>query len=314
MNKTLSICLLLVLATPVIGKAQQRYMHLPGGQLSFYDNQSDSSKATIHIDATQPGNVWQIGDPHKTLFNASYINNCQVLITDTTSTYPSKNISSFTIGLIWFNAHPGAALVQIGMQITHKYDMDSLSDGGKIEYKCRSSYPNWTNAKYLFVGGVKPNFYAFPDSVKALASPGFSGRMLSWQSLQLAFPYIQVGDTAFFRFTFASDSIDNHREGWMIGNLFFNGMYEGIKEYRNDQALELSPNPANSFIQINIKLPYSGALHCVLTDVCGRNVFTQDLRGENPQIDCSSLPPGLYTLVLSTNEFITNKKIIITHE
>ena len=131
-----------------------------------------SFEAGVHgiIIEPQPNNLWQVGSPSKTFFNAAHsIPNA--IVTDTLNPYPSQNISSFTFYVL--PAGPNT------LSFWHKYDTDSGHAGGFIEDSV-PGYP-WTNIVVDTVLTHQFNFYTysinFYDSTQQITGniPAFTG-------------------------------------------------------------------------------------------------------------------------------------------
>ena len=54
------------------------------------------------IDTSVAGNIWQIGKPHKTIFDSAY-SRPDAIVTDTIHDYPANNLSTFAIKI--FDPH-----------------------------------------------------------------------------------------------------------------------------------------------------------------------------------------------------------------
>jgi len=82
----------------------------------------------IEIGST-PDNIWEIGEPNK-LFLDSAFSFPKAIITDTNDFYPTSNNSFFDLyignyNIDWFPD-------DIFIEIKHKFDTDTLKDGGYI--------------------------------------------------------------------------------------------------------------------------------------------------------------------------------------
>jgi hypothetical protein len=86
-------------------------------------------------------NIWQVGSPQKSFFNASYQNETPIL-TDTINTYPIHINNYFQITFPIFDSLYG----EVNLSFYHKYDTDSLIDGGIIELSYDGGI-SWINIK-----------------------------------------------------------------------------------------------------------------------------------------------------------------------
>lgn len=74
---------------------------------------------------------------------------------------------------------------------------------------------------------------------------------------------------------------------------------------------DISPNPANKFININIKNFYS-PLICLITDVFGRTIQTLEINNDIETIDVSTCSKGVYFVhLISKNGIKREAKLII---
>ena len=168
----------------------------------------------VYIDTSIIGNTWQIGRPQKTIFNNPF-NGQRAILTDTINFYPNNNLSEFIIKTPTYMSNWGG----IEFYFRHKFDTDTLVDGGTIEV----SYDgiNWENiltSQALF--GFPTNSFSLNDTVSSLNEPGFSGQSQNWKIVHYFWNYPPT-DTIRVKFKFASDNTNNNREGWMIDSLYF---------------------------------------------------------------------------------------------
>jgi alpha-tubulin suppressor-like RCC1 family protein len=82
----------------------------------------------------------------------------------------------------------------------------------------------------------------------------------------------------------------------------------GINENYINDLITLYPNPANSYFSIETNSIDKQTLD--LFDVNGRHVFSKIING-NTNIDATNLDEGIYTMKITTNEGIINKKLVI---
>jgi hypothetical protein len=70
------------------------------------------------------------------------------------------------------------------------------------------------------------------------------------------------------------------------------------------------PNPAKSFISLNVKA-LIGAGSIVVTDLYGKKVKTQALSMGNNTMDIATLAKGMYMVSVITNEGKTTQKLVV---
>jgi len=88
-----------------------------------------------------------------------------------------------------------------------------------------------------------------------------------------------------------------------------------VAEINKDIPLSIYPNPAHDFVNIIIKNQddYLKDLVLTITDINGRMVYNQELllKAANTKIDINSLKPGVYMLIIKSDEKISKQKLII---
>jgi len=207
----------------------------------------ETPDSLLKMDTMLIGNIWQIGRPSKTFFDSAYsIPNA--IVTDTINFYPSNNLSTFTIKISdpsWNQQQ----LNRTSINFMHKFDTDSLIDGGYIEVSYNGG-STWTNI------ANDPNitnfFYDQTNSTNPLianGNPAYTGRSNGWSQSFIGWCYQNVTGQypIYLRFVFSSDSIQTNKEGWMIDNIqLFTDFCEGIPEIQNDISISLFPNPIST--------------------------------------------------------------------
>ncbi len=280
-----------------------------------FNSVQDSSDYYFEFDSSQVNNIWQVGLPSKPIFNFGY-QQPRALLTDSVNAYPINNISSFQFSLIncgsQWGVGCGGSYWGPYFDLVHRIESDQGADGGTIEVS-HDNGVSWTNlisdsinAPSVMIG----NIYSINDTVSSLGKPGFSGSV-GWDVIQFFYQssYPATYDTITIRFTFASDSIQTNRDGWMIGLIGVQGVFEGIKEIISSDLLSAFPNPAtNSLVLLpNEKLHMNGEL--LIIDAFGRVVFSEQHISSN-SLDISSLSEGLYFLKYSEENKTSGLKFI----
>ena len=255
------------------------------------------------------GNCWQIGTPSKTHFNQAY-SVPRAIVTDTLNSYPVNSLSTFTVKLYdpaWGNIWNPRTWISF----FHKYDTDTLHDGGYIEFSSDNGI-TWTNMANISgfeyaPGGVNP--------IIGNGNPAFTGRSYStWNSsftMMCYFP-ANLDSICLLRFVFYSDNTPENREGWIIDDIHISTEFcEGIQEKRNDNLISLSPVPVSDLL--NIKYPHnSQGCSVEIFDVTGEMVY-RDYTFSGKSVDVSTLPNGIYLLKYSDKKYLSIKKFVIRH-
>ncbi len=308
MKKLLLLHLILIIAT--VCKAQ------------FITINFETPDSLVNIDTTIANNIWQISVPAKTFFDSAY-SAPNAIVTDTLNFYPDTNLSSFTIMVwdpSWMFWDPS-----IGISFWHKFDTDSLQDGGYIEVSVDSgaTWTNIVNAWYISLpwplGGT---FYYdssnFSNPIIANGQPAFTGRSDTanggWQFAQFGwcFPPVNWADPypIFVRFTFSSDSVHHNKEGWMIDDLqIWYLVCEGIKENVANNLISVYPNPSTDQLFIKRKDDKISASIRVI-DLLGTLIF-EDKNFTAESINTRIFKPGVYLLRFQDAKNICVKKFVV---
>jgi Secretion system C-terminal sorting domain len=284
-----------------------------------------------------PQNIWQIGAPHKTFFNAAYTPP-NVIVTDTVNYYPVNNTSSFELIVGNFNTqnmYPSGLFIDFH----HKYDSDSLTDGGYITVSWDNGQ-TWTNiiddtANFYMVTPAHPwfvfgnnNLYD-TSSILINGQHGFTGHSGNWIHSCMAWYDLRMKkqnhpadgktgglpDTLRLRFNFVSDGIQQNHEGWMIDQIRIFGIDQGtgIQEYLTGRSHSyFFPNPVKTTASFTMNKTYRN-VHYEILDSRGALVSKND-RGTCDEFtfDCTGISPGIYFMKLYLdNQFTDIHRIII---
>ncbi len=270
---------------------------------------------------TSSQNIWQIGAPHKIFFDSAYSAN-NAIVTDTINYYPTNNYSFFDlyIGLYNVDWFP----MNIFIEIKHKFDTDTLKDGGfiTVSYDNRQTWMNiindtahWfdetPNQNNMFV----ENLYSSSDTLYN-GEYGFSGKSSGWITTKFSWYFCpvktQLGDTLIIRFNFISDSIETHKEGWMIDNIKLYSVDLGGKIYEIKLLdFGIYPNPMNK--TAIIELDNYHEIELSILDNQGRIIRKNKYFNNQPIIiNKDKLNPGIYFVKIRTDEnLIGIRKLIV---
>lgn len=270
----------------------------------------------LEID-TSNQNIWQIGDPDKIFFDSAF-STPNAIVTDTLSFYPINNSSQFYIKIGEFN-YEGFYPYDIFIEIKHKYDTDTLKDGGYISVSYDYGL-TWMNIirdtvyEEVTPPGASENLYTESDTLFN-GDFGFSGNSGGWVTTMFAWHGIpvdalnEIGDTMFIGFNFISDSFDTFKEGWMIDNikLFSVDLGGGVKE-RINLNYNLYPNPTSNTLYMSSDKELSGS-EIKIYNQLGQLLINTTLAGNS--VSVSDLLDGIYFLGLLTDQGEIRKKFII---
>lgn len=319
--KKLLVVILTIVATINL-KGQTNYMNVCRDNSNTwhdfdFNSPADSTFFYFYFDNTQVNNIWQVGTPNKTIFISGY-HNTRALVTDTVNSYPINNISSFQFSLIncaWNNTYPPywGNYHGPGINIVHRIETDSGIDGGTIEVSHNNGI-TWINliqdtisSPSIVIGSI----YTLTDTVASLGKPGFSGSA-GWSNIGINYSpswFFDTFDTITLRFTFASDSIQTNKDGWMIGLVAINGNYEGIEEIENDNLISIYPNPVQ--VQLSIKInQIRNSPTIQILNYQGQVIYDNKDFHDN-FINIEHLTNGLYFLRYSDTKEFAIKKIVV---
>jgi len=260
----------------------------------------------IEIGST-PDNIWEIGEPNK-LFLDSAFSIPKAIITDANDFYPTNNNSFFDLyignyNIDWFPD-------DIFIEINHKFDTDTLKDGGYItvSYDMGETWtniiddvPTWTeitpNESNLGLGFIE-NLYTSQDTLYN-GEKGFSGKSNGWLTTRFSWYSIPskspeyTGDTLIIRFNFISDDIETNKEGWLIDNirLYSKDLGGGILNKKTSSFI-IYPNPSNDFIVI--KGVSSKIENIEIYNLSGNMIKQCKYQGMETKISTKDLNRGLY--------------------
>jgi hypothetical protein len=255
----------------------------------------------IFIDTVSyPDNIWQVGKPDKNNFNQAYsIPNA--IVTDTINSYPVNDTSVFYIRYITPDELPGGwTYTYLGFY--YKIDTDDGADSGKIEFSIDNGV-TWIDCL---------NDTLYPYCFLFFSEISFTGTQYEWQYFEVGiaayncFNFI-LGDTIWYKFTFISDGIQTGKEGWMIDNIILHDAWENVPEYIDQGQICLFPNPATSFITINV-IGGQPIEEAIIYNHLGQKAL--EAVPVNNTVDVSTLRSGIYFIEVATNEWRGRAKLI----
>lgn len=274
------------------------YLGLSQHAISFEDD-SDVGYSDFFIDTiSNPDNIWQIGPPQKTFFNeaASMPN---VIVTDTLNSYPINDTSSFIIKHQAFQGFTGwGASLEFNVSV----QTDSLNDYGKIEFSPDNG-ESWvlisddTLTYFSPSSGEMENWPFYGFSVPALTGKSsWTNFTIYLGGVEEIFDIAYYDDTVQFRFTFISDGVGESLDGLMYDDIIiWDPLLSDIDEL-STSAIELYPNPVNSTLFIREVPTQDFPITVNLYNQLGQKLSDQhfEQQGGELELDCSSIPRGLY--------------------
>jgi len=272
----------------------------------FSFDQDTNYKKYFYIDSTDLGNIWQIGSPDKTIFSSAYtVPN--VLVTDTTNTYPPNDTFSVIVRHIINNS----IYTFVDLRFYYYINCDTLTDFGKLASSVDGGH-TWIELTSDFT-----SYYGWQYS-----GPIFTGNSFGWKEARLlwrfsAFIPLYHGDTVLFKFTFISDGIDNHKDGWMIDDITCFEWYSSVPESELKKHNFILIWKGGNVIEIINKQENQkfSTYEIQLFDVMGKLVYTTPIFNQKSQsIDVSGIKSGLcFYKIISPNNVLQTGKIVIVN-
>lgn len=311
------IILLFIFNSSFYSNAQLNYGEQ--GLIPTDSNNFEYTALKISLDATNINNNWTIGSTIKPFFGQT--NSLpNAIMTDTLNPYSSNNLSYFDIG---FNQNMGASYgfpYNMYFQFDHKYETDTLIDGGYItlSYDSGQTWMNviidstciacWPNIN-------SENLYTTNDTL-INGEYGFSGTS-DWKTTTFQWIWVlpvkyMASDSLIIRFNFVSDNNQTNKDGWIIDNIVFGGVDLGssVEELTNQLDIKLYPNITSDYF--NYELDNNENIEfIVITNVVGQNVLAIKNPKSEEKIDVSTLPSGNYFVKFSAKGKQVVKKLII---
>jgi hypothetical protein len=217
----------------------------------------------FHIDTLNSDNVWEFGTSNKTSFNGQL-----GFVTDTVNSYPMNSKS-----MLEYRMPNSGNLI---LMFEHKYETDSLTDGGYVQFSCDQGQSWGYFGNYYFnplnCWGFLDNYYNYPnasgwtpwESTIQDTLYAFTGSSdWTWSAVQIFALAVRLQDNAtmkadadsiYFRFVFESDDIDSDKDGWMIRQVVtaYSDIASGIDDINPSNNPIYYPNPTTDKIQIDL--------------------------------------------------------------
>ena len=271
----------------------------------------ESPSSMVWIDDTQENNIWQIGTPQKEYFDEAY-SVPYAILTDTLQNYGENVHSSFVVSVkdwSWFNGSPSI------LTFKHKFDTDTLSDGGYIDVSYDSG-ENWLriihdstmfNCNWTYgYGYYSQNFYAEDDTLFN-GEPGFSGHSDGWETSSFNWLYClgvkdDYPDSLMIRFNFISDDIVSNKAGWMIDDIKLQSFEcSSVSEKENNISSSIYPNPINRNSVLEIGGLNGRTYEMEIFDLNGRLIYSQVNNTSSFPLNDIFFEPGIYFYQVSTD-------------
>jgi type IX secretion system substrate protein len=275
----------------------------------------------LFVDTTNTNNDWAVGSTSKPFFGSSS-SLPNAIMTDTLNPYSSNNLSYFDLTFkAWDNS---GFPYNMYIQFDHKYETDTLIDGGFITTS-HDSGQTWQNVIFdstscfwCTSNGYQINSENLYTSNDTLANGefGFSGSS-EWKTTILQWIWMlpvkqQPSDTMIVRFNFLSDGIQTNKDGWIIDNIVIGEVDLGssINELSNKLEVSLFPNLVSSFFNYSVKDKES-LESLTITNLEGENVFTIKKPKQSNKVNVSQFSSGVYFVKFNSKGKTSVKRIVI---
>ncbi len=274
-----------------------------------FENTTSYYNCLIQRDSTDTVNRWQIGIPHKTVFDSAY-SPVNVIVTDTTNTYKPNDTSVFMFAVIpgpssrYWHWHTLGGL--------YYANSDTLTDFGRIEFSPNKGL-TWINILEDTTGLVLWDSWGTQKPVLTGNSNGwkqFRCRINIPDSIHV-FELSRFSDTMLYKFTFITDSVETYKDGLMFDDI---SIYEGIESvtdpYASNNLITVYPTPAQSTLRVS----YAQPMHQPQIRIT--NSMGQTMRIMNhytaTDIDISDLPNGVYMLQCADDKGCASKRFVVS--
>lgn len=260
-----------------------------------FEHPHDTIRGHLFIDTTNyKHNIWQIGRPQKNVCDsASSIPNA--IVTDTLNPYPANDTSVFIIRHHFPSLWGGNGIPILSFDYLMQKDS---GDNVTIEYSIDTG-KTWKDiTKHLLIWSS--------DSLRLDTS---TSTWVHASIMLMETIFSQHSDSISYRFTFISDSVDTHKDGWAIDNILLEGYWEGITNLKQDNTLiSMYPNPCTNDLYIKSKKIATHTPQVSIYDALGRQLYNTPLTTGHIPIN---LPDGTYVLRYITDDAVAQKRFVV---
>jgi len=86
----------------------------------------------------------------------------------------------------------------------------------------------------------------------------------------------------------------------------------GIKNYKNDNSISISPNPSNGKFQLAVSgSQFAKNYNVEIYNIRGEEIYKSQIRNPKSEIDLSTQPGGIYFIKIHNGQTVLSKKIVI---
>jgi hypothetical protein len=272
-----------------------------GGHWTYnFETPPNQYSPQFFIDTSFHNNVWQIGRPHKVIFDSAY-SLPNAIVTDTLNPYPVNDTSIFVMKVRNFYPLSPTQSWWSSEFFDFMYKLD-IDTGEIARVEISTDSVQWFNSLDTN-SGISWNFK--PDFSKSTNGwQRFSVRLFDWSHLQLMTPFL------YYKFTFIGDSVQTNKDGWMIDDFSCQYWTEGINKLPNNNLISIYPNPSNGNLYIKQNTSAYSKPTISITNLQGIEVYKTDKIPANGYLHLS-LPDGVYVLKYVLDDEYAAKRLII---
>jgi hypothetical protein len=302
---------ILLFVTSISAIAQiNDYPPIVGADSTYFENEFKQLKFN-----STDSNIWQIGVPNKVFFDSAYSRN-NALLTDTTRPYPTNNHSFFDLII-------PLKFSNIQVEFWHKFDTDTLKDGGFIEvsFDKGNTWKNLVNKDSVYHDrNCYNNLYTEKNFLSDKIN-GISGNSMTWKLAMIHFEIFILAkkefiDTLMLRFNFISDSIQSNKSGWMIDNLVVWRIKPvgAVNEVSARKSFfQVFPNPMDEWTSIVIHSSLNTNNVLMITNLLGETIKEiKEFHNNETKISKEDISTGVYFIKLITDgNIVETQKLIV---
>jgi len=290
-KSTLLSVLIVLIILPSAGRAQ---WVIPTNFINF-DAADTLWRHAITIDTVHyHNNQWQVGRPHKAVFDSAY-SPLNAIVTDTIHPYAPNDTSEFILN---FPGHVASWWLAL-MHFQYKLNIDTNA-------RAYISYSSDSGRTWVMLNGTFPPGVSYASSLADTAG---------WQSYNMGFnPLILFhNDSVKLKFTLISGNDTTSKAGWMIDNISIDYMFEEVLPVHADPLFTLFPNPTNGDCSIDYYGPLSPDTRMEIVDVLGRQAAQVPVTGSKTTFSTSGLLPGVYDCrIHARGAALVSQKLVVT--
>lgn len=248
--------------------------------------------------------------------------------------------------------HSFPAIMSVDSTYSHNLDLDGdMINDCRVEWRWKYGSPYWNDLRGLnFIPLNSSTYFSFAGT--ACYTLNLIKYHPAGTSISNTFNWMQSGGTEFYSYwTNSSANVtcgkggafyiaykkqlsNDTVTGWISGNMYYYppdstgptinavgftgrtfGPCVGINEWdKIMMEFNLYPNPANEnlYLETDYEMP-NESFQVNLISIEGRKILTKYFNGRKAELETGSINAGIYIVEIKNKEFVSRKKVIITH-